>query len=314
VTLLRRSFLVLILICLGCSAQSAPSEVSRRIERHVRAYYNIPGEVQVLISAPKASDFPNYDAVVVSFVNGQKKQDYDFLVAKDGKTLIRMTRMDLSTDPYTELMKKIDVSGRPTRGGKDAKVVAVNYDDFQCPYCSRMHQALFPQLQQEYGDRVRFIYKDFPLAEIHPWATHAAVNANCLAAQNGDAYWDFADWVHASQKEVNAAKPLDSQFALLDKQADLLGQKRSLDAAKLQPCIKAQKDDLVQASLREGNLLGITATPTMFINGEKVDGALPINELRAIFDRALKDAGVPGPARAAGTPAAPSATVPPAAK
>ena len=95
-----------------------------------------------------------------------------------------MTKLDLSKDPFAEIMKKIDVSGRPTRGNSQAKVVAVNYDDFECPFCSRMHQTLFPQLLKEYGDRVVFIYKDFPLAEIHPWATHAAVNANCLAAQN----------------------------------------------------------------------------------------------------------------------------------
>ena len=88
-------------------------------------------------------------------------------------------------------------------------MVAVNYDDFECPFCSRMHQTLFPELFKEYGDRVTFIYKDFPLAEIHPWATHAAVDANCLAAQNKDAYWDFADYIHANQGEVNSEKSHD---------------------------------------------------------------------------------------------------------
>ena len=73
-----------------------------------------------------------------------KKQTYDFLLAKDGKTLLRMTKLDLSKDPFAEIMKKIDVSGRPTRGNSKAKVVAVNYDDFECPFCSRMHQTLFP--------------------------------------------------------------------------------------------------------------------------------------------------------------------------
>ena len=104
-----------------------------------------------------------------------------------------MTKLDLTNDPYAEIMKKIDVSGRPTRGNKDAKVVVVNYDDFECPFCSRMHATLFPGIFKEYGDRVLFIYKDYPLEEIHPWAVHAAVNANCLAAQNADAYWDYAD-------------------------------------------------------------------------------------------------------------------------
>ena len=191
-----------------------------------------------------------------------KKQTYDFLLAKDGKTLLRMTKLDLSKDPYAEVMKKIDVSGRPTRGNTKAKVVAINYDDFECPFCSRMHQTLFPDLLKEYGDRVVFIYKDFPLAEIHPWATHAAVNANCLAAQNQDAYWDFADYIHANQKEVNSEKSHDGQFAALDRMATEQGQKHNLDGTKLQACIKAQQDDKVKASVHEGEALGVEATPT----------------------------------------------------
>ena len=134
----------------------------------------------------------------------RKKADYDFLLSKDGKTLLRMTKLDLTKDPYAENVKKISVGDRPVRGNKDAKVVVVNYDDFQCPFCSRMHQTLFPEILKEYGDRVQFVYKDYPLAEIHPWAMHAAVDANCLAAQNGDAYWDLADYLHANQREISS--------------------------------------------------------------------------------------------------------------
>ena len=117
-----------------------------------------------------------------------------------------MTRFDLTTDPYAEIMKKIDVSGRPTRGNKDAKVTIVNYDDFECPFCSRMHATLFPGLFKEYGDRVLFIYKDYPIEEIHPWAMHAAVDANCLAAQNNDAYWEYADYLHGNRKRRQRRK------------------------------------------------------------------------------------------------------------
>jgi protein-disulfide isomerase len=302
VTFLRRATLVLLLVCLGCSAQSAPPEVSRRIEQQVRIFYSIPPNVKVVLGPTKPSEFTGYDAMTITFDGGDKKKTYDFLLAKDGKTLLRMTRLDLSKDPFAEIMKKIDVNGRPTRGNSKAKVVAVNYDDFECPFCSRMHQTLFPNLLKEYGDRVLFIYKDFPLAEIHPWATHAAVNANCLAAQSPDAYWDFADYMHANQKEVNAEKGHDAQFAALDRIAMAQGQKHNLDAAKLQACIKAQQDDRVKASVHEGEDLGVEATPTMFINGEKVDGALPIDELRAVLDRALVQAGETAPVHPAPTP------------
>lgn len=306
-TLFRRSMFVLLLICLGCSAQSAPPDVAIRVERQVRNYYNIPPEVKVTLSPLRPSEFPNYDALTVTLAGGSKKQDVEFLLAKDGKSLVRFTKLDITKDPYAELMKKIDTTGRPTRGNKDAKVVAVNFDDFECPFCSRMHQTLFPELFKEYGDKVLFVYKDYPLSTIHPWATHAAVDANCLAAQNNDAYWDFADFIHANQKDVNNEKKGDPQFALLDKSTLLQGQKHSLDMTKLQACVTAQHDDAVKASVKEGDALGIDATPTMYVNGQRLDGALPIDEVRAVLDRALAAAGVPAPAHpAAAAPTSPA--------
>jgi protein-disulfide isomerase len=133
------------------------------------------------------------------------------------------------------------------------------------------------------------------------------VNANCLAAQNNDAYWDFADFIHANQKDVNSEKKGDPQFALLDKSTLLQGQKHSLDMTKLQACVKAQNEDAIKASVKEGEGLGIDATPTMYVNGQRIDGALPINEVRAILDSALTAAGVPVPVH----PAEPAPAAPP---
>jgi protein-disulfide isomerase len=316
VTLLRRSLFALLLICMGCSAQSVPADTSKLIERQIRSSYHLPSNVQIEVGPLTPSDFPNYDAVKLTFADGTKRKEYDFLLSKDRKTLVRMTKFDLSKDPNQELMNKIDLKGRPSRGNKDAKVVVVNFDDFQCPFCSRLHQTLFPQIYKEYGDRVLFVYKDFPLVEIHPWATHAAVNANCLAAQNPDAYWDFADYVHGNQKQVNSEHGLDAQKAELDKITLLQGQQHNLDTTRLQACIKTQKDDGIEASMKQGESVGVSATPVLFINGEEVDGALPIDELRAVLDRALTQAGVPVPVRsAAAAPAAPVSAVPgPAAK
>jgi protein-disulfide isomerase len=278
--------------------------VNQRIEREVRSHYTVPPHVKILVGSLKPSEFPNYDALTITFDGGDKKQTFDFLLSKDDKTLIRLTKLDLSKDPYAEVMKKIDVKGRPVRGNKDAKVIVVNYDDFECPYCSRAHQTLFPELLKEYGDRIAFIYKDYPLAEIHPWAIHASVDANCLASQNADAYWDFADYIHANQSVVNAEKGRDAQFAVLDRITTEQGQKHNVDVAKLQSCVKAQNEDAVKASIKEGDDAGVSATPTMFINGREVDGALPLSEFRAMFDDALTQAGVSAPSHpaAAGSP------------
>src|SRR5271170_4981391 len=302
VTLLRRSILVLMLVCLGCSAQLAPSDLNQKIERQVRATYSIPATVKVTVGPTRPSEFANYNALTITMDGGEKKSTYEFLISKDGKTLARMTTLDLTKDPYAENMKKIDLNGRPTRGNKDAKVVVVNFDDFQCPFCSRMHQTLFPELLKEYGDRVQFVYKDYPLSEIHPWAIHAAVDANCLAAQNNDAYWDFADHIHANQHEVNSEKGRDAQFAALDRLTLEQGQKHNLDQTKLQACVKAQNEDGIKASMREAEGMGVNATPTLFVNGQEMDGALPINELRAALDSALRQAGMPAPSHSAASP------------
>ncbi len=292
---------------MGCVAQSAPSDLTKKIERQVRSYYKVPPEIQVLVGVPTAStEFPNYDSVVVTIGNADKKQDLTFLISKDRSSMTRMIKFDLTKDPFAVTMSKIDTTGRPTRGAKASKVVVVNFDDFECPFCSRMHQTLFTQIIKEYGDRVTFIYKDYPLVEIHPWATHAAVDANCLAAQNSDAYWDFADYIHANQHEVSNEKTPGARLEALDKLTMLQGQKHSLDVVKLQACIKAQDETAVKTSMKEAEAIGVEATPTLFVAGQKIDGAVPISEVRAALDRALKDADLPVPDHTAAAAAAPA--------
>jgi protein-disulfide isomerase len=288
----------------------APADLSQRIERQLRVTYNVPATVKVSLSALRPSEFANYDGVTVTFDGEGKKQNYEFLVSKDQKTLVRLTKIDISKDPYQEITDKIDVKGRPIRGNPNAKVVMVNYDDFECPFCSRVHATLFPQLLKEYGDRVAFIYKDFPLSEIHPWAIHAAVDANCLAAQNSEAYWDFADYIHGNQSVVNKAANRDAQFAAIDHITLNEGDKFKLDSARLQACIKEQKSEAVTASVKEGEGLGVTGTPTMFVNGQMMDGARSLDEIRSLFNSALQRAGVTPPAPPPA--AAPSASAKPA--
>lgn len=304
-TLIRRSLLILLLVCLGCVAQSAPPDVARKIEHQVRAFYTIPTEVKVTVGAiTPSTEMPGYDAVSVNIDGGDGKQkDYKFLLSKDRGTMLRVTKFDLTKDPFADVMSKIDVTGRPSRGAKSAKVVAINFDDFECPFCSRMHQTLFPEIFKEYGDRVNFIYKDDPLTEIHPWALHAAVDANCLAAQSGDAYWDFADYIHANKHEVDTEKTPAARFDTIDKMTMLQGQKHNVDVAKLQSCVKAQNEDAVRASMKEADGLGVNGTPALFINGQKIDGAVPISQVRAALDAALKDAGEPVPQHVPSTPA-----------
>jgi protein-disulfide isomerase len=308
VTLLRRSFVLLLIICLGCAAESVSPDLAQKIERRVRAQYKVPPDLKILVGTLSPSaDFPTYDSVIVTIDSGDRKQDLAFLLSKDRSTMMRLTKLDLNKDPYAEVVSKLDVAGRPTRGAKSSKVVVVSIDDFECPFCSRMHQELFSEIFKEYGDRVTFVYMDYPLEEIHPWAMHAAVDANCLAAQNTDAYWDFADYIHTNQHEVSNEKTPAARYDALDRLTTLQGQKHNLDAAKLQACVKAQDESHVRKSMKAAESVGVDATPALFINGEEIPGgAVPPNELRAALDRALKDANLPVPDHATGSAAPPA--------
>jgi len=295
----RRAVIAIFLFCLGCAGQAPEPGLNQRIEHQVRSSFNIPPAVQVQVGPRRpSSEFPNYDSVSITFSHGESKQTHEFLLSKDGKTLLRLTKLDLSKDPYAEVVGKINVQGRPVRGAAGAKVTIVNYDDFQCPFCSRMHQTLVNDVLKTYGDKVRIIYKDYPLAAIHPWATHAAVDANCLAAESGEAYWEYADYVHFNQKEITGTqRPLAEQMAGLDRVAQEVAQRRRLPVSELQACIKAQSDAAVQASVKEGDGLGVSATPTLFVNGQRLEGAVPRAQLFAILDQALREAGETPPAR-----------------
>ena len=320
----KRSVWLVLLFCLGCSAQSLSPEMNQRIERQVRAHFRLADAVSVTLGTLKPSEFSGYDTLPITVDDGSQKSTIDFLLSKDGKKLVRLANIDISPEAYAktlaqnaetrrkqaELMKKINVTGRPWRGASSPKVTIIVYDDFQCPYCAVMYKTLFADGMKEYADRVRIVFKDYPLAEIHPWARHAAIDSNCLAEQSNDAYWAFADYVHASQKEISGpSRDTSAAFARLDNAALDFGKKQNLDANILQSCLKAQPDAPLSASVKEGDSLGVDATPTLFVNGEKVSGAVPEAELRQQIQAALRNAEQPE--LAAGTvPTPPQQTKP----
>ena len=323
---LKRPVWLVVLFCLGCSAQSLSPEANQRIERQVRAYYKVPDAVTITVGALKSSQFPGYDTLPVTFDGAGQKNTHDFLLSKDGKKLLRMIDIDITPEGYAktlakaaetqrehaELVKKIDVTGRPWRGAASPKVTIIVYDDFQCPYCAMMYRSLFADSLKEYNDRVRIVFKDFPLFEIHPWAKRAAIDSNCLAEQSNDAYWDFSDYVHLNQKEISGpGHDLKASSARLDNAALEAARKHQVDVTILQSCLKMQPDAQLNASVKEGDALGLTATPTVFINGDKTSGALTEAELKSEIQAALRNAELPAVAAVpAPAPAMPSAAAP----
>jgi protein-disulfide isomerase len=299
-----RLLAALLAICItaGCKAQTAPPQpaqseqeiaaLSRHIQIMIRSQFNIPPDFSVLLGARKPSKIAGYDALPVVFSHSGNETYEEFLISSDNKTLAHLDKFDLANDP----INAIDVTGRPIRGNPGAKVTVISFDDLQCPYCGRMHQTLFPATLDHYSNKVRFIYKDFPLTEIHNWAMHAAIDANCLAAQSGDAYWSYVDYLHSHGQEIsgpdrNAAKSFDALNRIAREQGALV----KVDSSKLDACIATQDDSKVRASMTLGDALKIQGAPALFVNGERIDGALPQEQVWQVIDRALRDAGVQPP-------------------
>ncbi len=210
--------LVILALAAGCKAQTPPAPddaaLTRRIEVMVRSKFNVPPDYSVLLGQRKPSQVPGYDSLPVMLVRNGKTTNVDFLISADNSKLARLETFDLVKDPAFN----IDVANRPVRGNPDAKVTIINFDDLECGYCARMHQTFFPSTVDHYKGLLKFVYKDFPLEEIHPWAVHAAVDANCLAAQNGDVYWTYVDYLHSHGEEINGAdRDLKKSFEALDR-------------------------------------------------------------------------------------------------
>ncbi len=259
--------------------------------------------MDISIGTQKPSQFTGYATLPVTLSHNGKMQVVDFLLSNDGAKLVHLDTYDLTKDP----VDAVPIDGRPIRGNPAAKVTVVSFDDLECPFCSRMHEELFPATMERYKDMVRYVYKDDPLTELHPWAMHAAVDANCLAAQSGDVYWTYVDYLHAHGQEVSGEdRDPAKSYAALDRIARQEATLDKLDEGHLNVCIAKQDEGQVKASMKLAEQLDLDGTPAVFVNGERLSGgAVPTNELAAI-DRALRAAGEKPPPAAA--PAAKSAT------
>lgn len=292
----------LIALAAGCRAQTPPNaSVNRRIEVLVRSQFNVPSNYDVILGGKTRSDIAGYDNLPITFSHNGKQTTVQFLISTDGNTLARLEKFDVSKDPEDAL----SIQHRPIRGNTSAKVTLVNFDDLECPYCARMHEELFPGTIDHYKGQVRFIYKDYPLVEIHPWAMHAAVDANCVAEQNPTAYWNFVDYVHSHGQEISGGEQDPAKaFLNLDQAARDEGKRQQVNAEKLNACLQKQDQTQVRASMRDGEKLGIEGTPQVFINGERLTaGAVSSDTVWDAIDRALRAVGEQPPPRVQATPA-----------
>ena len=161
----------------------------------------------------------------------------------------------------------------PTVGSASAPVTIVEFSDFQCPFCLRVEPTI-KQVRQAYGDKVRVVWKDFPLTQIHAQAFKSAEAAHCAGEQGK--FWEYHDRLFANQQ---ALQPDDlKKYA-----ADL-----SLDTAKFNACLDESKfGDRVREGVAQGSRLGVNSTPTIYINGRLLSGAQPFEVFTAVIDEEL---------------------------
>lgn len=313
-SLLASLVVVLTLAAAGCHAQGTPAtdsatsagtaltpEMARRVEVLIRTKSNVPPNYQIQIGPRTKSDVPGYDQISVGFsADGKASKPLNFLLSTDGKVLAQFNKFDISQDPKT----LISAAGRPARGGpENAPVLIVGFDDLECPFCAKMNAQLFPALLERYKNQVRIVYRDFPIDQ-HPWAMRAAVDVNCVAAQNGTGYWSLIDYIHAHADEIGGQpKTLAKANEMLDQLARDEGKKEGLKADLLNACLAKQDETAVKSSMKEAEALEIESTPTLFINGEKLIGAVPMEDVYRMIDGALIAEGQKPPPAPAPAPA-----------
>lgn len=176
--------------------------------------------------------------------------------------------------PRTVTRYPVTVDDDPAYGPADAPVTIIEFSDYQCPYCQKWHVEVWPLLKKAYGDKIRLVYRDFPLYSIHPEAGPAAEAANCAGDQNK--YWEFHNLLFSGQNELGAT--------IYRTYADNL----NLDMDLFVDCVESQKyKDEVSDDFNYGGQIGIQSTPTFFINGVALIGAQPFDVFQEIIDLEL---------------------------
>jgi protein-disulfide isomerase len=219
-------------------------------------------------------DLPALQDQIKAFLTAQRLQarQQEFL-----QTLRGAAKIETFLAAPAIFRSTVVTAGAPVRGSLTAPVTIVEFSDFHCPYCKRI-QPVLDQVLAKYAGKVKLVFRDFPIDGLHPQARAASEAARCATEQGK--FWEFHDVVFKSDP--------DATPATLDRIAKEIG----LDLNAFTSCRTSGKYKTpVQASNQEGTALGITGTPTFFINGRILVGAQPVEAFSKIIDEEL--AGAP---------------------
>ena len=174
-------------------------------------------------------------------------------------------------NPYTRY--DIPTAGYPSLGPDNAKIIIVEFSDFQCPFCRRFHSDTYHELLDAYPGQIRFVYRNLPLTSIHPNAMPAAIASLC--ANDQKAYWDFHEKLFDNDT-------LD-EATYIKYATDL-----KLDVNTFKTCLSSgSHDDFIKKDMDFALNLGVQSTPTFFVNGLAVIGAQPLDNFKQLIDKEL---------------------------
>jgi protein-disulfide isomerase len=268
----------LLLACYSVFAQTKPPAAPPPVEKSalnkatLEAYLRyvelwMP-QVEVKIDDAQPSKvMPGFFDVWVhlSFNGGVKDELY--YVSKDGHKVMKGEVYDINHNPFQANLDKLKSDNQPSLGAAGAPVTLVVFSDFQCPVCKEEAQILRQNLASSFPDKVRVYFKDFPLDSIHNWAHTAAIAGRCVFRQNPAAFWTFFDWIYENQSLIG----LDN----INTKLQAFAQDKGLDGMQLGRCVENKTTESeVSRESAEGRALQVSATPTLFLNGRKLEGGV----------------------------------------
>ena len=249
----------------GGAGTAAPTQPQKNIEAYLRNLYAFGPDVKLIVGPLKESPVEGILETSIDVTIGENKENAKFYVSKDGKYLFRGDVSDMTKDPLAENLAQIRLTDAPALGDPKAPVTIVEYSDFECPVCRNLHDAL-RSILPNYGGKVRVIFKDFPIEQLHPWARTAAIAGRCAYQQKPDAFWKLYDLIYDNQEIISAANAWG-------KMSDYASQS-GLDAEGFKTCMASpEAGAAVSASHANGEKLEVSSTPTVFVNGRRMVGA-----------------------------------------
>ncbi len=283
----------------GTMAKNDQEARKARILANLTLKFPPLAQAQVVMGDITPSGFQGLDSGSFQ-INGQTQH---FLVTSDDKQLylvagepIDVSRSKAEIDAEQAKMAAAReeqlaqaIEGMPVRGKADAPVTIVEFSDFECPYCERGFKTV-EQILQKYPDDVKFIFKHFPLVQIHPWAKSAAIAAICATEQDPKAFWTLHDSFFENQKQINPGNVMDKAKGFL---ADT-----GIDLDAWSTCANDTSSDAhkaaeakVSQSIETGKSLGVQGTPGFFVNGKFLNGAQPLAAFEPLIQQAKAAAG-----------------------